>query len=133
MSYKFGTTSRKNLEECHPKLQALFNEVIKIVDCSVIEGFRPEREQNKAYHAGKSKLKFPASKHNQKPSLAVDVVPWPVDWEDTDRFYFLAGIVKATAFQMGYKIRSGCDWDGDNTFTDQTFHDLPHFEIVEED
>lgn len=130
--YQFGSRSTKNLAEAHSKLQALFNEVIKHYDCAVIEGFRSEEEQNKAYHAGKSKLKFPQSKHNDLPSLAVDVIPWPVDWNDKSRFYYFGGLVKGIASQMGIKIRWGGDWDSDNDFKDQSFHDLPHFELVEE-
>jgi len=130
--YKFGTRSTKNLSEAHPDLQALFNEVIKHYDCTVIEGYRGEDEQNKAYHAGASKLKFPQSKHNKTPSLAVDVCPYPIDWKDKDRFYHFVGFVKGVASQMGINIRCGADWDGDNDFKDQSFHDLPHFELVEE-
>ena len=130
--YKFGTRSTKNLSEAHPDLQALFNEVIKHYDCTVIEGYRGEDEQNKACHAGASKLKFPQSKHNKTPSLAVDVCPYPIDWKDKDRFYHFVGFVKGVASQMGINIRCGADWDGDNDFKDQSFHDLPHFELVEE-
>lgn len=121
----------KNLSEAHPDLQRLFHEVIKHYDCTVIEGHRGEEEQNKAYHAGHSKLKFPQSKHNKMPSLAVDVCPYPIDWKDYKRFYYFGGLVKGIASQMGIKIRWGGDWDGDNQFTDQRFHDLPHFELVE--
>lgn len=132
MSYKFGKRSLKNLSEADPKLQALFHEVIKVVDCSIIEGHRSKREQDKAYHAGKSKLKWPESKHNQEPSLAVDVVPYPVDWNDKARFYQMVGIIKAKAHSLDIKIRCGADWDSDNDFNDQTFHDLPHIELVGE-
>ena len=128
--YKYGTRSTKNLSEAHPELQRLFNEVIKHYDCSIIEGYRGEEEQNRAYYAGKSGLKFPSSKHNKKPSLAVDVVPYPIDWRDKDRFYYFGGLVKGIASQLGIKIRWGGDWDGDNKFKDQSFHDLPHFELV---
>ena len=130
MGYKFGTRSSKNLAEAHPLLQRLFNEVIKHIDCSVIEGHRGQEEQNKLFHSRLSKLQWPQSKHNQKPSMAVDVVPWPVDWKDTERFRFFAGIVKGIATQMNISIRWGGDWDGDNDFKDQSFHDLPHFELM---
>lgn len=133
MGFKYGERSARNLSEAHTKLQAIFNEVIKQYDCSIIEGHRTEKEQNAAYHSGKSKLKFPKSKHNSKPSNAVDAVPFPIDWNDKARFYYFAGLVKATAFQMGYKIRWGGDWDGDNSFKDQSFHDLPHFELLGEE
>ena len=35
---KFGKTSRDRLATCDDKLQQVFNEVIKYVDCSVLEG-----------------------------------------------------------------------------------------------
>ena len=127
--YKFGTRSMKNLSEAHPDLQKLFHEVIKVYDCTVIEGHRPKDEQDRAYHAGKSKLKFPKSKHNQTPSLAVDVCPYPIDWADSKRFYYFAGIVKGIASQLNIPVRLGADWDGDNSFKDQSFNDLPHFEL----
>lgn len=130
MSYKFGQRSMQNLNECHPDLQKLFSEVIKHIDCSVIEGHRGEYTQNLYYHSGKSKLKFPQSKHNQTPSLAADVVPYPIDWIDRGRFYHFVGFVRGIASQLGIRIRCGADWDGDNSFKDQSFHDLPHFELV---
>ena len=126
---KLGRRSKKNLSEAHLLLQELFEEVIKHYDCSIIEGKRPQEEQDKLYHAGKSKLKFPQSKHNKPPSLAVDVVPYPVDWNNTKRFYHFGGLVIGIAASMGIDIRWGGDWDSDNTFKDQTFHDLPHFEL----
>lgn len=127
---RFSQFSKKNLETCHEDLQRLFNEVIKHFDCRVTCGHRGKEEQDKAYHDGKSKLKWPESKHNKMPSLAVDVIPFPVDWDDTRRFYMFVGIVRGIAAMMGIPIRSGADWDGDMEFTDQTFHDLPHFELL---
>ena len=130
MSWKFGKRSRQNLSEAHPLLIELFNEVIKIRDCAVIEGYRPKEEQDRLYFAGMSKLKWPKSKHNATPSMAVDVVPFPVNWKDYHSFYHFAGIVKGVAHSMGLKIRWGGDWDMDNDFRDQNFHDLPHFELI---
>ena len=131
MSYKFSKRSKKILSGAHPDLQRLFNEVIKVVDCTVIESYRSRASQNALCFEGKSKLKYPHSKHNHRPSLAVDVIPYPVDWKDFNRFYFFAGLVKGIASQMGIKIRMGADWDGDNDFKDQFFHDMPHFELEE--
>jgi len=127
---KFGTRSKNNLSEAHQDLQKLFNEVIKYFDCSVIEGYRGEEEQNRYYHAGKSKAKFPYGMHNQKPSRAVDVIPYPVVWTDEKRIYMFVGFVRGIASTLGIKIRCGADWDGDTEVKDQNFHDLPHFELV---
>ena len=126
---KFSKQSQDKLDQCHPDLKRLFERVIQIVDCTVVTGFRNEKDQNEAFRTGKSKLKWPQSKHNKRPSLAVDVIPWPVDWKDYNRFYFFMGVVKGVAAEMGIKVRCGGDWDGDNDFKDQTFIDLPHFEI----
>ncbi len=127
--YQFGFRSRRNLDQAHHDLQALFNEVIKVHDCAVICGHRNAEQQNKAYREGRSRLKYPDSKHNKSPSLAVDVIPWPVDWNDYKRFYYFGGIVNGIAKRMNLGIRWGGDWDGDNSFKDQNFNDLPHFEL----
>lgn len=128
--FKFGERSKKNLSECHPSLQEIFNEVIKIIDCSVIEGHRPEEEQNRAYHKGFSKLQYPNSKHNSLPSAAIDVIPYPVDWNDRERFCLLAGIVKGIAHSKGIEIRWGGDFNGNNIISDESFLDMPHYELV---
>ena len=85
--------------------------------------------QDKYYKEGKSKLKFPHGKHNANPSNAVDVVPYPVDWEDTDRMYYFAGFVKGVAAVMGITIRWGGDWNDNTEVKDTNFKDLPHFEL----
>lgn len=127
----FGSRSRNNLESCHPELQRLFNEVINYRDCSVICGRRGKADQDKAYNEKRSKVKFPDSKHNQTPSIAVDVVPYPdIDWNDSGRFYLFVGLVQGIALKMDIKIRCGADWDSDGQVKDQNFHDLPHFELV---
>jgi peptidoglycan L-alanyl-D-glutamate endopeptidase CwlK len=126
----FGKRSRANLDTAHESLQKLFDEVVKEYDCAVIEGHRNQERQDRLFFEGKSKLKFPNGKHNKVPSLAVDVVPYPIDWSDKVRFYHFAGYVKGVASQLGIKVRWGGDWDSDNDLNDQTFFDLPHFELI---
>lgn len=126
---KFGINSNIALETAHPDLQRLFREVIKYVDCSILEGHRDKIAQDAAYAAGKSKKRWPESKHNRQPSLAVDAAPYPVDWKDPKRFCFFAGYVKATADRLGIGIRWGGDWNSDGHISDETFPDLPHFEL----
>lgn len=127
----FGKRSNNNLNTAHPKLQILFREVVKHFDCSVLCGHRGEDEQNAAVEKGYSKVRFPNSKHNSNPSKAVDVVPYPVDWKDRERMKYFAGVVKGLAIGMGINIRWGGDWDSDTELKDNTFQDLPHFEIKE--
>jgi len=124
---KFSRRSLIQLGSCHIVLQRLMKRVIERTDFSVICGFRNQQEQDKAYADGRSKLKFPHSKHNTSPSLAVDIVPFPVDWDDIDRFKELAAIVKEEWSTMpeSEKLRYELVWGGDWA----TFRDLPHWEI----
>jgi len=127
---KFSRQSQEKLLECDPDLQEVFTHVLSIMDCRIIEGFRGEEKQNEYFHAGMSKVKYPDGKHNRKPSQAIDVAPYPIDWDDKERFYYFAGIVKGVAVSLGIKIRWGGDWDGDTDLHDQKFMDLVHFELL---
>lgn len=118
----FGPHSKSRLATCHPDLQRLFNEVIKEYDCSVLCGYRGKEEQEKAFAGGFSKARWGQSKHNRKPSLAVDVVPYPIDWNDVPRFLNFVELVKKKAKELNIKIRCGAD------FT--SIKDYPHFELV---
>ena len=67
-------------------MQAVCNELIKQYDFSVLEGRRGEREQNEAFKRGTSRVRYPYSAHNKIPSLAVDIAPYPIDWNNIYRF-----------------------------------------------
>ena len=128
---RFGKRSMQRLNTCDEDLIALFKEVVKYFDCSVLEGYRGEEKQNKYFNEGKSKLKYPKGRHNRKPSNAVDVVPYPVDWNDREQMTYFAGFVKGVAYKMGIPIRWGGDWNNNNDLKDNNFDDLPHFELRE--
>ena len=126
----FGKSSKKRLSTCDDRLQKVFNEVIKHVDCSVLEGHREKDRQNKLFKEGKTKVKYPDGRHNRQPSSAVDVTPYPVDWKDRERQTLFAGFVIGVASQMGINLRWGGDWDQDFQVVDNRFDDFPHFEII---
>ena len=125
----FGKSSKKRLSTCDDRLQKVFNEVIKHVDCSVLCGHRGKDDQDKAYKEGKSKAKYPNGRHNRQPSLAVDVSPYPIDWDDLERQTLFAGFVLGIAKQMGINLIWGNDWDGDFETKDTRLKDYPHFEL----
>ena len=127
---KFGSKSKERLATCDEKLQKVFNEVIKYVDCSILEGHRDERAQDKYYKEGKTKVRYQMGRHNSKPSRAVDVVPYPVDWEDRERFHLFSGFVLGLASGMGISLRWGGDWNRNFEVDDNKFDDFPHFELV---
>jgi len=105
---------------------------LQVMDCKILEGYRDKERQDFLYDIGKSHLKFPSSQHNAKPSLAVDAVPYPIDWNDRERMTLFAGIVLGVASELGVTIRWGGDWDTDTFVMDNSFDDLAHFEIVED-
>lgn len=125
---RFSQKSLAELATCHPKLQKVFNEVIKHFKCTVLCGYRGKVAQNTAYKEGTSKLRYPQSPHNKKPSLGVDVAPHPLNWKEINRFYYFGGFVRGIASQMGIPIRWGGDWNSDTQIQDQKFNDLVHFE-----
>ena len=127
---KFGNTSKRRLATCDEDLQELFQEVVKFFDCSILEGHRGEETQNKYFDEGKSQVKWPNGKHNSSPSTALDAAPYPIDWDDTERFYYFAGFVKGVAFNIGIPIRWGGDWDDDTDVKETKFKDLVHFELM---
>ena len=131
----FSKSSKRNLAQCHIDLQTLFNEVIKYFDCKVICGHRGKTAQMNAFIRGASKVKWPWSKHNKKPSMAADVIPYPIEWENLNRMKFFAGYVLGTAQRLlnegkiTHQVISGLDWDADTILKDTTFKDHPHFQL----
>ena len=127
----FGKRSRERLSTCDKDLQKVFNEVIKYVDCSVLEGHRSEERQERLFKEGKTKVHYPKGRHNSKPSRAVDVTPYPVDWADRERQTLFAGFVLGVARGMGITLRWGGDWNMNFEVKDNRFDDFPHFELRE--
>ena len=128
---KFGKKSISNLKTCDGRLQEVLYEVIKTIDCSVLEGHRDESRQNALYLDGKTKVQYPNGRHNKYPSHAVDVVPYPIDWDDRERFHLFAGFVIGIAKSKGINLRWGGDWNQDWEVNDNRFDDFPHFEVKE--
>ena len=126
----FGAKSLGKLNTCHPDIIKVMNEAIKHMDFIVLYGTRTVAEQQALYAQGRTKpgpivtskdgVKK-KSKHNYSPSLAVDIAPWPIDWNDIKRFKELAVVVKKAADTVGVAIQWGGDW--------KTFKDWPHWEI----
>jgi len=129
--YKYSNRSKSKLATCHPDLIRLFEEAIKYVDISIIGGGRTLAEQEEHVRAGRSKTM--KSKHliqDDGYSYAVDAMAYPIEWENWQKNYMFVGFIRGLAATMGIKIRVGADWDGDWTTKDQSFHDLPHVELV---
>ena len=122
---RFGKRSRERLNGVKPELVNVLKELIKIMDVTIIEGLRTEARQEELVAQWKSKTKY--SKHLE--GKAVDLAPYPNDWEDRERFHYMGGMVRGIGQQMGVNIRWGGDWDSDGEVKDNGFDDLVHIEI----
>ncbi len=60
---------------------------------------------------------------------AVDLVPYPVDWNDLTKFDQVAKAMFAAADELGVSIRWGADWDNDGNYREKGEYDSPHFEL----
>ncbi len=124
MANKFGKKSLERLRTCHDDLQLLCHAVLEDMDITILCGHRGEKEQNEAFKAGNSQLKFPNSKHNSVPARAVDVAPYKVgigvDWNDIEAFEKMCSLFEQHAEKMGIEIRLGRDF---------SFRDLVHIEL----
>ena len=102
MGYKLGTRSLQNLSGVHPDMQTVVKKAIEIteVDFTVIEGIRHIDRQRQLLKEGKSTTLN--SRH--LTGHAVDMVPWPVDWEDLDRFETMAEAMKDAAESLTFPL-----------------------------
>jgi len=120
----FSKSSLNSLHSADGRLQRLFKEVIKHFDCKVLCGHRGRAEQNQKFAEGKSKLRYPSSRHNRFPSLAVDVAPyfaeephirWDIEHDQyvRDTWMKFSGLVKGIAAMQDVHVRWGGDWGWD--------------------
>jgi peptidoglycan L-alanyl-D-glutamate endopeptidase CwlK len=135
----FGKRSRAQLDTCRPVLVNICEMVIKDYDFTVLCGRRGEDAQEEAYRTGRSKVRWPNSKHNTPNGIgsqAIDVAPWHtglphIRWDNEREFVFLAGRMMQAAYGYGTRLRWGGDWDMDDDLYDRNVpFDLVHFELV---
>lgn len=129
---KFSQRSKNNLKNVHPILVEIVEEAIKHVDFTILEGVRDLERQKELVATGKSKTMN--SKHliddDTGYGMALDVAPWPINWNDREAFAHLAGILRGIALMKGVDLRCGVDWDGDLNVAEHSFFDGPHVELV---
>lgn len=127
---RFGNLSEQRLATCDERLQRLLREVIKEVDITVLCGHRTKEEQDDAVRRGASTKLWPLSKHNRLPSMAVDIAPYPINWNDTARFARMIGYVERVAWELKIPIRWGGDWNQNGHTKDERLVDMPHIELI---
>lgn len=124
---KFSKSSAAKLATCDTRLQIIFNGVIKERDCTIICGARTLEDQQKAFAGGFSKIDGinKTSKHqiskNRPKSLAVDVLPFPINWNDEKGHTDFANFVLKKASELKINLVWGGNW--------KSFKDRPHYEL----
>jgi len=133
---KFGKLSLERLATCDERIQKVMNEAIKHYDFTVLYGYRTPAEQFELFKQGRTLTngvwkvtgktvtqldgKTKMSNHNSNPSKAIDVAPFPIDWNNIQRFLDMAKVIKESAKTVGVEITYGGDWK---------MKDYPHFEV----
>jgi peptidoglycan LD-endopeptidase CwlK len=137
---KFSQRSRDNLKGVHPDLVRVLEHAILGFDFTVICGVRTDAEQKALYAQGRTKPGPKVtwtlnSRHkiNKKTGFghAVDVVPYPLDWNDTLAFDRMAAAILSAAKAEGVRLTWGADWDRDNKPREKGESDSPHFELFQ--
>lgn len=129
----FGATSHAHLNTCHPAIVGVMQRAILYIDFSILCGVRGKVEQNRLKAEGKSRVSWPHSRHNIDPkkpksmafssrSVAVDIVPYPVDWNNVYGFIWLSQVIKRVAGEQGVELDWGYDLWG---------WDMPHWQLKE--
>lgn len=148
----FSKASRANMEGLHPFLITLLHYAIGEMDFSVRSGVRTEAEQAALYAQGRTTPgrvvtnadgtdKRSAHQIDERTGYghAVDLYPYPWNGEESKkqlwRFVALAHYLKGlwqvicSEADLRAELVWGGDWDSDFDFEDQSFDDLPHFEL----
>lgn len=140
MTFVLGARSLERLKGVHPDLVRVIKHAIAISsqDFSVLEGVRSLARQKELYAKGRTapgpKVTWTMnSKHRKQADgfgHAVDLVPFPLDWNTTSKFNAIADAVFRAAEAEGVAIRWGADWDRDGKPRERGESDSPHFEVV---
>ena len=140
MTYSLGQQSRARLKGVHPDLVRVVEHAIKrtTTDFMVLEGVRTPARQRELYAQGRTKpgqvvTWTLTSNHFAKADgygHAVDLCPFPVDWNDLKKFDAIAKAMFSAADELGVKIRWGADWDQDGKPRERGESDSPHFELA---
>lgn len=106
-NYSLSNRSLRHLEGVHPDLVAIVKRAIEITgqDFAVTDGVRTVEEQRELVRRGKSQTM--ASRH--LTGHAVDLVPWPVDW-NWHKFYPIADAMIKAARELDVPLRWGGNW-----------------------
>jgi peptidoglycan L-alanyl-D-glutamate endopeptidase CwlK len=111
----------ERLLQGHETIQKFFHELkILFHDLHCFTVYRNEEDQNNAFIAKASRLKYPNSKHNKIPAEAIDLFQINEQRKAVFDPMFYAK-VNAKAKELGFELEWGGEW--------KTLKDFPHFQL----
>ena len=134
MGFKLGKTSLARLQGVDETLVNVVKRAIEIseVDFTVLEGVRTLERQRELYAHGRTapgKIVTWTMKSRHIEGKAVDLVPYPLDWNDLEKFNKIKDAMFKAAKEQDVNLRWGADWDQDGHYREKGETDSPHFEI----
>lgn len=143
MAYVLSKRSLASLEGVDPRLVSVAKRAIQITkqDFVIIEGLRTREQMMINYGKGRTAAQLavhgiPASyakpkeakvtwlndpfASNHASGKAIDVVPYPVDWNDISKFRAINTAFQTAALELGVGVTWGGSWSK---------KDYPHFEV----
>ena len=152
MAYNLSQRSLDKLVGVDERLQRVVKRAIQLSkqDFMVLEGVRTREQCMINYGKGRTVTQcvakgVPAQYANPKAAKvtwlnnpfaskhcdgkAVDLVPYPVDWNDLKKFDAIAKAMLQAAKELNVPVRWGADWDNDGKPRERGESDSPHFEI----
>lgn len=160
MAITLGTKSLSKLEGVHPDMARVVKRAAMLatpdLDFTVLEGVRSREQMMVNYGKGRTAAQLAAkgipAKYAQPGAAkvtwlnnpfasnhrvqadgfgwAVDLAPWPIDWNDGKRFEALAELMFSAANLEKVHIRWGRDWNENGRYEEKGETDGPHFELV---
>ena len=133
MTWRWGTTSRNRLERVNPLLVETLD-MARSKGCPELTiprfgGARTLAEQAELVDEGDSwtlnslhRINEPGHMVGRDRADAVDVAPYPTDWEDERAFEAVAAYILAAAMKLDIRLRWGGLWHQ---------RDLGHFALME--
>lgn len=152
MAYQLSQKSLDRLKGVDERLVKVVKRAIQLssVDFMVLEGVRSKEQCMINYGKGRTAAQcvakgVPAQYANPSAAKvtwlndpfaskhvsgkAVDLVPYPVDWNDLKKFDAIAKAMLQAAKELGVPVRWGADWNGNGKPRERGESDSPHFEI----
>ena len=134
MGFKLGKTSIARLKGVDKTLVNIVKRAIEIseVDFSVLEGVRTLERQRELYAQGRTapgKIVTWTMKSKHIDGKAVDLVPYPLDWNDLSKFDKIRNAMFQAAKEQDVNLRWGADWNGNGEYREKGEYDSPHFEL----